>query len=72
MNGKSGAAHRKSVTLQEVTADVMEVDSCLDALCDLLQLANGQPVESSGIRALLRPLQVKLSHVTDKLSGLAG
>lgn len=47
---------------------VNEVDSSLDAICELLHLANGARVHAGGIHALLKPLQLRLQRAADDLN----
>lgn len=61
-------ARRQVRPIVDLSMDVNEVDSSLEALCELLESAEGARVNASGIHALLRPLQRKLSRAACDLS----
>ena len=71
MSGKSVAARQGETTLRDVATVVDEVDSGLDALCELLQLAGEKTVEASSVHALLRPLQRRLSAAAGEMTDLS-
>ncbi|RZI79814.1 MAG: DUF1484 family protein [Rubrivivax sp.] len=65
-----GTRRRLVRPIGELSDTVNEVDSSLEAICELLQHANGAKVNACGIHALLRPLQRKLSSAASALSDL--
>ena len=54
--------------LGKLSDAVRDVESSLDAICELLSLANGAKVDAGGLYALLRPLRVSLREVINDLN----
>lgn len=59
---------RELRALGELCDAVNDVESSLDAICELLRLADGARVQANGIHALLKPLRIRLREVTDDLA----
>ncbi len=66
----NGTWRRLARPIGELTNTVNEVDSSLEAICELLQHASDARVHAGGIHALLRPLQVKLNSAANQLNDL--
>lgn len=54
--------------MDRLSVEVSELDSKLDAICELLEAANDAKVHASGLHALLRPLSTRLSAAASDLS----
>lgn len=69
MDKSAGAARaRRPRCLSNINADVADVTSGLDAICELLDAANDAKVYAGGVRALLRPLQQIMAGVACDLA----
>ena len=63
--------HRPVRSIEDLGLVVSEVDSSLEAICELLHLANGAKVHACGIHALIKPLQRQLSSAASALNDLS-
>lgn len=72
MSGIAVAERRREKRLSELSDEVSDVESAVDAICELLQLAGSGVVHASSIYVLLRPLQARLSAAAGSLSDLSG
>lgn len=61
---------RPLVPFDQALTAINDVGAGLQGLCELLKLANSQPVEPSGLLALLKPLADRLDAVSADLNDM--
>lgn len=61
---------RPLVPFDQALTAINDVGAGLQGLCELLKLANGQPVEPSGLLALLKPLAERLDAASCDLNDM--